>query len=153
MSEIIFDILHLEQYAIIEGPCSVIVKNNSALDFFTKYEEDGHPRWLLNIKAISQYNLDILKALVATDKLLFYSDVGHLLMTAALWDNQVEMPVDLPAKGEDIIAVFGYVDDILRCTSITLIPRRKPKLFYPSSEYLEQIAEFSQLFKDIENEL
>jgi hypothetical protein len=152
MSDLIFDILHLEQFAIIDKPCTVIIKNNSTLDFFIKFEKDGHPRWILNIKAITQYNLDLLKQLVKEDNLLYYSDVSHLLMSAALWEEQVEMPIDLPAKGEDIIAVFGYVEDILRCTSITLIPRRKPKLYYPSSEYLEQIAEFSELFKGIENE-
>ena len=149
--EIIFELLHLERYAIIEKPCTIIVKNKSELDFFNIYDPDGNPRWLLNLKAITQENLDTLKELADSVELLFYSDISHLLMSGALWEEQVEFPMDLPAKGEDMIAVFDYVDDVLRCTSITLIPRRKPKLYYASTEYLAQIEAFAQLVDDVDN--
>jgi hypothetical protein len=51
--------------------------------------------------------------------------MGHLLMTGAIWEDQIATDADLPSKGEELIAVFGYVKDILMCTNIT-IPRRQP---------------------------
>ena len=151
MSDIIFDIVHLERYAIIEEPGAYIIKNNSTADYYNLYDKEGNPRWLLNLKAISKDNLEVVKQVSASDQLLFYSDIGHLLMTGALWEDQVKMPIDMPAKGEELIAMFDLIDDILLCTGITLIPRRKPKLFYPSYEYLKQIEDFAELFININN--
>jgi hypothetical protein len=34
--------------------------------------------------------------------------MGHLLMTGALWEDQIATDADLPSKGEEMIAV-GYV--------------------------------------------
>jgi hypothetical protein len=30
-----------------------------------------------------------------------YSDMGHLLMTGALWEDQIATDADLPSKGEE----------------------------------------------------
>jgi hypothetical protein len=46
-------------------------------------------------------------------------------MTGALWEDQIATDADLPSKGEEMIAVFGYVREVLMCTNITLIPRRQ----------------------------
>jgi hypothetical protein len=54
--------------------------------------------------------------------------MGHLLMTGAIWEDQIATDADLPSKGEELIAVFGYVKDILMCTNIT-IPRRQPDIY------------------------
>jgi hypothetical protein len=48
--------------------------------------------------------------------------MGHLLMTGALWEDQIATDADLPSKGEEMIAVFGYVREVLMCTNITLYP-------------------------------
>jgi hypothetical protein len=32
--------------------------------------------------------------------------MGHLLMTGALWEDQIATDADLPSKGEEMIAVF-----------------------------------------------
>jgi hypothetical protein len=39
--------------------------------------------------------------------------MGHLLMTGALWEDQIATDADLPSKGEEMIAVFGYVREVL----------------------------------------
>ena len=51
----------------------------------------------------------------------------------------------MPTKGERVIATFEYVDFVLRCTSITLIPRKEPKIFL-SSLYL------ASLFEEFDNQ-
>jgi hypothetical protein len=32
--------------------------------------------------------------------------MGHLLMTGALWEDQIATDADLPSKGEEMIAVL-----------------------------------------------
>jgi hypothetical protein len=60
----------------------LIVKNNSKLAMDDLYTEDNSPRWILNLKVISEFNLMLLKNL-ARRRRLTYSDMGHLLMTGA----------------------------------------------------------------------
>jgi hypothetical protein len=66
----------------------------------------------------------LLKELSKEGERLTYSDMGHLLMTGALWEDQIATDADLPSKGEEMIAVFGYVREVLMC-NITLIPRSR----------------------------
>jgi hypothetical protein len=73
--------------------------------------------------------------------------MGHLLMTGALWEDQIATDADLPSKGEEMIAVF-YVREVLMCTNITLIPRRQPDIYLYSSESMDEM-EFEQIIKDI----
>jgi hypothetical protein len=44
------------------------------------YTEDNSPRWILNLKVISEFNL-CYKELSKEGERLTYSDMGHLLMT------------------------------------------------------------------------
>jgi hypothetical protein len=43
---------------------------------------------------------------LARRRRLTYSDMGHLLMTGALWEDQIATDADLPSKGEEMIAVL-----------------------------------------------
>jgi hypothetical protein len=43
---------------------------------------------------------------LAKKESLTYSDMGHLLMTGALWEDQIATDADLPSKGEEMIAVL-----------------------------------------------
>lgn len=143
--------MHLDKFAIIKEPCTIIVQNNSIIDYENLFKVDGHNRWLINLKAITEYNLDLLKQLTAKNLTLTYADMGHLTMTGALWEDQIEEPEELPAKGENLIAVFDYVDEILRCTNITLIPRKKAELYSPAEEIMGQIREFEQIIKELDD--
>ena len=147
--DIVFNLMHLDKFAIIRKPCTIIVQNMSIINYENLYRMDGSNRWILNIKAITEFNLTLIKSLLVKNITLTYADIGHLLMTGALWEDQIEEPEELPAKGENIIAVFDYVDDILRCTNITLIPRKKAELYSPAEEILGQIKEFEQLIKEL----
>jgi hypothetical protein len=93
----------------------------------------------------------LLKELSKEGERLTYSDMGHLLMTGALWEDQIATDADLPSKGEEMIAVFGYVREVLMC-NITLIPRRQPDIYLYSSESMDEINEFEQIIKDMRDE-
>jgi hypothetical protein len=60
---LIFKLEHLDRYAIVKEPCTLIVKNNSKLAMDDLYTEDNSPRWILNLKVISEFNLMLLKNL------------------------------------------------------------------------------------------
>ena len=147
-----FKMEHLDRYAIIEKPCTIIVKNNSKLDYDKLYDPDGTPRWLMNIKAITKNNLLLLKKFSADNVRMTYYDMGHLLMKAAIWPEQVIGPMDLPVKGEEVIATFGFVDEILMCTGVTLIPRIQPDLYLHSVDTLDEINKLEKIIKDMRDE-
>jgi hypothetical protein len=145
--DIVFKLSDLDSYAIIEEPCTVLVKNNSTLTMDSIYRGDDYPRWLLNLKAISADSLSLLKNL--PDYTYTYSEIGHLLMTGALWESQINNAYELPSKGEQMICVFDYVDDVLRCTNITLIPRRDPKLYIHGAAVAEEIEALELIIKNL----
>jgi hypothetical protein len=149
---IVFHLEHLDRYAIIDKPCTIIVKNNSRVSLKDIYTGDGKPRWILSLKAITEPNLELIKGLCKSDTPLTYEDIGHLLMTGCIWEEQAMLESDLPCKGEEMIAVFDYVKNILRCTSITLIPRKQPKLYMYASELFNEINEFENIIKSMGND-
>ena len=147
---IVFKMRDLDSYAIIDKPCTVLVKNNSRPTMDSIYTGDGYPRWILNLKAISSTSLAVLRKLA--DYRYTYNDIGHLLMTGSLWESQINHVYELPSKGEQMICVFDYVDEILRCTNITLIPRRNPVLYKHGAEVAKEIAELEEIIKSLDNE-
>lgn len=149
---LVFKLEHLDRYAIIKEPCTIVVKNNSRVTTDDIYTKDGSPRWILSLKVITEFNLTLLKTLHAEGEHLTYNDMGHLLMSGAIWEEQVHIPSDLPCKGEEMIAVFGWVKKTLMCTSITLIPRLQPDLYLYSTEALGEINEFEEIIKNMRDE-
>jgi len=149
---VVFKLEHLDRFAIIKEPCTIVVKNNSRVTADDIYLKDTHPRWILNLKVITQFNLTLLKTLYAEGAQLTYRDMGHLLMTGSIWEEQIRIPSDLPCKGEEMIAVFGMVKGTLLCTSITLIPRLQPDLYLHASEVMDEINEFEKIIKEMRDE-
>jgi len=142
-----FSLSLLDGYAIIDKPCTAIVK--VASNPGKLYKEDGHNRWILNLRAVTRDNLDILVKIEDSPIEYTFKSISHLLLTGALWENQIVDMVDLPTKGENVIATFDFVGKVLRCTNITTIPRYTPKTFRASSAVKKAIDEFSELIKDI----
>lgn len=149
---IVFKLEHLDRFAVIKEPCTIVVKNNSRLTMQDIYSRDNSPRWILNLKVITEFNLSLLKVLCAEGAQLTYRDMGHLLMTGSIWEEQVLVPSDLPCKGEELIAVFGFVKGVLLCTSITLIPRLQPDIYLHASEVMDEINEFEKIIKEMRDE-
>jgi hypothetical protein len=150
MNEIHFKLSMLHGFAIIEEPCTVIIKTNTNTGKL--YTADGFNRWLINLKAVTKDNLEILKNIDKSTINYTYSEISHLLLTGAIWENQVSKDIKLPVKGESVIATFDYVNKILLCTNITLIPRKSPKVFKASSVISNIMEEFNTLIQDINDE-
>lgn len=149
---LVFKLEHLDRFAIIKEPCTIVVKNNSRVTMSDIYARDSSPRWILNLKVITEFNLTLLRTLCSEGEQLTYRDMGHLLMTGSIWEEQILIPSDLPCKGEEMIAVFNWVNSVLLCTSITLIPRMQPDLYLHASEAMDEINEFEKIIKEMRDE-
>lgn len=143
-----FALSHLDQFEQLEGPETILVKNMSPLDYNKLYTGDGNPRWILQLKAITTENLELIKAVSKKVSSLTYRDIGHLLMTGVIWEDQVKNAECLPVKGEYVHASFDYVKGILRCTNISVITRRVPIRYDYNKEILDEINNFENIVKN-----
>jgi hypothetical protein len=108
-----------------------------------------NPRWVINLCAVLDTSLDTLKLLDAQGLGLTYGDIGYLLLKGSIWQEQVNNDIDLPCKGEEVIAVFDYVEDRILCTGITLIPRREPVLYHFSQGMKSEYDKFEDIIKNL----
>ena len=147
--KLVFKLEHLDRFAVITEPCTIIVKNNSKVTLNDIYTRDGKPRWVLMLKAITAFNLALLKELSSDiENTIMYSDIGHLLMKGAIWEDQITNESELPSKGEEMIAVFDYVNGNLLCTNITLIPRKQPTFYNYASDFTNELLAFEKLINN-----
>ena len=142
-----FSLSHLDQFEKLEGPETLLVKNMTPLDYNVLYRGDGNPRWILQLKAITVENLELIKQVSKKVSNLTYNDIGHLLMKGVIWENQVKNEECLPVKGEYVHASFDYVKGILRCTNISVITRRVPVRYDYKKEMLDEINNFENIVK------
>lgn len=143
-----FSLSHLDQFEIIEGPETLMVKNMTPLNYNELYTGDGNPRWILQLKAITIENLNLIKSVAGKVSALTYRDIGHLLMTGTIWQNQISNEECLPVKGEYVHASFDYVKGVLRCTNISVITRRVPIRYDYKKEILDEINNFENILKN-----
>lgn len=143
--EISISLKYFDRFALIEKPCTLIIKNNSRLNYDAPYSYDDHTRWLLTLRAVTKENMELIESLLEGGKFISHASISHLLLVGALWEEQVDNSTKLPTKGESVIATFDYVDEVMRCTNITLIPREVPKLYSYYKEVFNEIEELEKL--------
>lgn len=150
-TSIYFDMEHLDRFSIIDEPCAGQVRNGTNLRWDGIYTGDGHDRWIVTLRAITQDNFDILKKR-SEDTILTYYEASKYFLTGALWESQVRVPEDLPIKGEYVGCVFDYVDGELRCTNLSTIPRKKPKEYIHSVAVERELTDLNALLNGLKDE-
>lgn len=141
-SNLKFRIEHINRYAVIDEPGTFKVRVRATVTkamFITN-------RWLVPLRVLTSDGLETLKTAYTKDVL--YKDISGVFMSGALWKSQVMDKVDLPVKGEELIATFDYVNGIIMCTGLTQIPRKKLPLFLSATFIADTLGEFEQLIKD-----
>jgi hypothetical protein len=151
ISNIYFEMHHLDRFAIIEEPCTMRIRNHTNLKWDNLYEDDGHSRWIVNLKAITAENLATVKLAVEKSSLHYY-DVSKYFLTGALWETQVQTVDELPIKGEEVGCVFDYVDGVLRCTNLSIIPRKRPKIYIHSIEVQQELTDLEAIINGLKDE-
>ncbi len=138
----IFKKSNLKLYEVISEPGTYIVK--SAGKVKTLIEDGSKSRYLCNLRVATIDMLENCLEIMGHMDQIPFDEVGHCFITGAIWENDVENKMTLPTKGENLIATFDYVDDVMRCVSITLIPRKRLQTFDPEAYDLSR-----RLLKDI----
>ena len=150
MSDFVFSLGQLHKYATVTEPGTYAVRCGSTPDYEEgMYTDDGHNRWLVHLRAITQGSIDKIEAFVeraqAAGNVVMFSQISHLLMTGAIWENQIKDRLGLPVKGEMMLVVFDNVKGELRSTNITIMPRIKLKLYSPVEAMLKGLEELDNI--------
>jgi len=133
MREAVFKKKNLSLYNIIDGPGTFMVKVSSRVGQKQLIEDGSKSRYLVNLRVATVEQLESCLNLLSTEDEISFSEVRHCFITGVIWENDVNDLLELPTKGETVIATFDYVDEIIRCVSITLIPRRRLQQFDPEA--------------------
>ena len=123
MSEPIFKLEHLKNYQIVNAPGSAVIRVSSDVRYLI---EDNNPRYLVNLNVIREDDLDKIIQRIG-NKTVNFSYVKDLFISGVIFKDKITHTIELPTKGEFVIASFDYIKDILRCTHISTIPRDKLK--------------------------
>ena len=130
MSEAVFKKEVLKHYAVIDGPGTFIVKATSC----TYFEDGDKSRYLINMRAATIEALQHTVEVLGERDECSFSELEGCFITGTLWANKIQENINLPAKGEDVIASYDYNEDgDIWCIGITLIPRRTLKTFNPDA--------------------
>lgn len=144
MNEPIFRKESLPLYSIIEEPGTYIVKVANTV--LPKYliEDNSKSRYIVNLRVGTIEGLEETLNILGNKQECAFHNIKHCFISGTLWENTIDDILVLPTKGENVIATFDYVDDIMRCISLTLIPRKTLKNFNPNAYNLSRA-----LFKDL----
>lgn len=143
MSKAIFHLNLLKNYQLVNVPGTYYVTvaytvNDNHLIL------DGHPRYLVPLRAITPIGLEKVLKIVKDEKtVVSFDKVSSHFMRGALWVNKV-LEEELPIKGERVLASFDLVEGKLVCTHIELLPRED--LDYVD---INSLTEFRQLLTNL----
>lgn len=150
--DLLFDLKHLNGFAVITEPCTAIVRCKTTVREEYLYTEDGYNRWILDLYVITQKDLDYLRRSYENKDYIKYKTASQYFLKGALWESSVIDIIDLPIKKENLIAVFDYVDGILMCTQISLIPKTNLDVYSSAKDILKGLSEMTEIIKNIDNE-
>lgn len=144
MSVAILKKSHLNTYNVIPGPGTFKVKVLSTVKPEYIYDEGSKARYIVNLRAATVEGFEKCLEIMDIDEWVPFVEVRGCFMSGVIWDNDLSDYESLPIKGEEVIVTFDYVEDVLRCTSLTLIPRKKLTTFK-----INDMCKNRRLFKEI----
>lgn len=139
---------NLNLYQVLKEPGTYIVKVANTVKPQHLFTHDGYPRYIVNLRVATEENFKKCLKILGKDESCEFSEVKDCFMSGALWERDLQDISQLPTKGENIIATFDYVDDILRCVSLTLLPRKALNNFD-----LNAYNEIKKMYNEILNKL
>jgi len=152
MKKIKFEYSHLKNYSIVSKPCVAEVRCRRTVKEEYLYTGDGAHRWFVDLYVITDKNLISVEKILQEKRLNYYNSISPYLMTGVIWEDAIYDFIDLPIKKEKVIAVFDYVDEILRCVQINMIPKIKLDMYIPSEAMLKETEDMIELIKTINHE-
>jgi hypothetical protein len=135
---------NLKNYYVVSEPGTHIVKSANSVNPDFVYDEGSKARYIVNLRVATIDGFQECLEIMGNKNIIQFKEVRSCFLSGAIWANDVECISHLPTKGENIIATFDYVDEVLMCTAITLIPREKLDRFD-----LNALDESRQLYKEL----
>jgi len=129
MKEPIFKKKSLGHYQVVEKPGTFMVKVANTVKPQSLYVNDGYPRYIVNLRAASKAGLERSLAALGSRDSCKFEDIRDNFIAGSIWQNEIDDTSLLPTKGETVIATYDMVEEVLRCVSITLIPRKTLEIF------------------------
>jgi len=125
----IFKKEYLNHYQVIEEPGTYIVKVGNTVKPEYFIEDGSKSRFIVNLRAASLENLKRCIDIMGERTKCDFDEIKDCFTSGVLWHEDINDMSKLPTKGESIIATYDYVDDVFRCISLTLIPRKSLQTF------------------------
>ena len=120
---------HLRKYQVIKEPGIYKVKVANSVLPNHLYDEGAKARYLVNLRCTTEEGFETCLGIMGNLEIIPYEKIRSCFMSGVIWENNLDDLEKLPAKGEEVIATFEYVEDTLLCTAITLIPRKELPYF------------------------
>lgn len=142
----VFRLEHLAQYQLVTKPGTYFVSSACDVTDEKSLWLDGPMRYVIPLRALTSESLEAILTLFREEDLteVPFKTVAPFFLKGALFCNDGELfdKIDLPIRGEKMLATFDYVvtgdseDERLLCTHLALCPREE--LDYVDVEQLDQ---------------
>jgi hypothetical protein len=133
----------LSDYQVLKEPGTYIVKVSTCSKLYLK---DDYPRYIVNLKVATNEGFEKCLKIMGNKEEISFFKVSDYFLSGVIWEKQIENESDLPVKNEEVVANFDYVDQDLKCVSISLLPREKLNKFQ-----LDNICQSRKLLKNLLN--
>jgi len=139
---------NLALYQVLKEPGTYHVKVSNTVKPEFLYEDGNKSRYIINLRIATKEGFEECLRTIGNDDYCDFSKVRQCFIAGVIWERDIIDLSLLPTKGETVIATFDYVDDIMRCVSITLIPRKTLDNFD-----LEAYNQIKIMYKNLLNKL
>jgi hypothetical protein len=118
----------IDKFSVITEECTAIVQSMQTIDnrFFIA---DNNPRYIVPLRAFTIENKESIDTLLneTDDDFIEIELLYPFLLSGILWEDKVLDKLDLPVKGENLIATFTYSGlDELKCDGLVTLGKIKP---------------------------
>jgi len=139
---------NLALYQVLKEPGTYHVKVSNTVKPEFLYEDGNKSRYIINLRIATKSGFEECLKIIGNDDYCDFSKVRQCFIAGVIWERDIVDLSLLPTKGESVIATFDYVDDVMRCISITLIPRKTLDNFD-----LEAYNQIKIMYKNLLNKL
>jgi len=123
---------YLKKFKYIDGPCTAVVQCLTNVDETLLRGKGDSRRYYVPLRVFKSEDIDEI-----TDTINSYDgnkfemeEIYDYILSGVIWESSISDTLNLPIKGEEVIATFEYdEDEELICTNIVPIAKVKLKKF------------------------
>jgi len=123
---------YLKKFKYIDGPCTAVVQCLATVDETMLSGKGDSKRYYVPLRVFKSEDIDEITDIISDyngDKFNI-EDIYPFIISGVIWKNSISDTLNLPIKGEELIANFDYNEEgELICTNIVPIAKVKLKKF------------------------